>query len=106
MGIGPRQREASAVWSEREGAVTIAAEVIAMLSDRELRDLVGEHVKEEIAAKLREGASRAQVVAALVEEGFAQRPAETYVDAVIEGPSRSAHAEPGRSDIRHERFSV
>ncbi|HET9248781.1 MAG TPA: hypothetical protein VFP13_02410 [Actinomycetota bacterium] len=86
MGIGSRQREASAVWSERGRAPTIAVEVIAMLSDRELRELVVEHLKEEIAAKLHEGASRAQVVAALVEEGFARVPAETFVDAVMRGP--------------------
>ena len=54
-----------------------------MLSDRELRELVEDHLKEEIAAKLRGGASRAQVVAALVEEDFAQGPAQMLVDAVI-----------------------
>jgi hypothetical protein len=56
-----------------------------MLSDRELRELVEEHLKEEIAAKLQDGASRAEVVAALVEEGFDHGPAETYVDGVIRG---------------------
>ena len=86
MGIGSLQLGPSTVWSERDRTTTIAMEVIAMLSDRELRELVEEHLKEEIAAKLHDGASRAQVVAALVEEGFAQGPAESYVDAVIRGP--------------------
>ena len=86
MGIGSLQLRPSTVWSERDRAHTIAVEVIAMLSDRELRELVEEHLKEEIAAKLHEGASRAQVVAALVEEGFAQEPAETFVDAVMREP--------------------
>ena len=90
MGIGSLQLGPSAVWSERDDAATIATEVIAMLSDRELRELVEEHLKEEIAARFHEGATRAQVVAALVEEGFAQGPAEAFVDAVIGDPSRSA----------------
>jgi hypothetical protein len=83
VGIGRRQLGPSTVWSERDRRPTIAVEVIAMLSDRELRELVEEHLKEEIAAKLHDGASRAQVVAALVEEGFVPRSAERFVDAVM-----------------------
>jgi hypothetical protein len=65
-----------------------------MLSDEELRALVERELTDQIERRLRDGASRDQVVASLVEDGFVRETARAYVDGVI------ARTEPRRSRWR------
>jgi hypothetical protein len=87
MGIRLRRPEAFTDWSGRAGLVTIVTEVVAVLSDEELRALVERELADDIERRLRAGASRDEVVTALVEEGFLVETAGVYVDGVI-APTR------------------
>jgi hypothetical protein len=50
-----------------------------VLSDEELRELVERELREDIEHRIRDGATRDQIVASLVEEGFVAETARAYV---------------------------